>query len=275
MKYLISIDVEDWFQVENLKGAIARETWDNQELRIEANMDWILNELDSSNTKCTFFILGWIAEKLPQLVKHIHAAGHEIASHGYGHELIYKHSREVFAQDLERSRKFLEDLTGERILGYRAPSFSITDFAIDVLRDQGFRYDSSLFLSIKHDRYGRLKEYPTGDKPVFPLAENFYEITLSCHKLLGKNIPWAGGGYFRLFPYWLFKPGIAEIAAKEQLYSFYIHPWEFDPGQPKIQSIKASYRFRHYNNLHRTKQRFSDMLRAYPFEPMRNALPMV
>lgn len=269
---LLSIDVEDWFQVENLKGAVSKASWPEQQFRVEANMDWLLETLAETDTKATFFILGWVAERLPELVVRIYKEGHEVASHGYGHDLVYTLSADAFREDLARSKGFLEALTGTRVLGYRAPSFSITDWAIDALLEAGFVYDSSLFPTSAHDRYGRLST-PIPDKPFFLLRDGFYQVPLSYLPLLGAKVPWAGGGYFRLFPYPLFEAGVRRIAQVRGVYTFYIHPWEFDPGQPRLSTVGWSYRFRHYRNLHKTRARFSRLVRTFAFEPIRNLLP--
>ena len=163
----MSIDVEDWFQVENLKGVIARDTWDSRELRVERNTDRMLELMAARNIRCTCFILGWVADKCPALIKRIADAGHEIASHGYGHELIYDLKPEQFRADLVRARDLLQSITGQRIRGYRAPSFSITDWAIDILQETGIEYDSSAFPTVAHDRYGKL----TGMKPGTPIVQ--------------------------------------------------------------------------------------------------------
>ena len=273
-KALLSVDVEDWFQVENLRSAISRDSWDRRELRVEKNVDLILRILDGQKTKATFFVLGCVAEKVPGLIRRIHAGGHEIASHGYGHDLIYTLSPAAFREDIQRSKKILEDIVGERVIGYRAPSFSITDWAIEILIECGFRYDSSLFPAMAHDRYGRLSKFKVQDKPIFELTRDFYQVLLSCLPVMKRNLPWAGGGYFRLIPYFIFRRGVARILDRKKLYCFYIHPWEFDPEQPKVKNLKTSHRFRHYNNLGRTESRFSQLVKEFQFQPIRLALPL-
>jgi polysaccharide deacetylase family protein (PEP-CTERM system associated) len=270
---LLSIDLEDWFQVENLKGAISRDSWAHRELRVAKNVDLILEILDQNKTRATFFVLGWIAEHVPAVVKRIHAQGHEIASHGYGHELVYSLTPEQFRQDVRASKRILEDLTGAELVGYRAPSFSITDWAIGVLIDQGFKYDSSLFPSMAHDRYGKLREYSIKGERNVELEKGFREIVLSCLPVFGRNIPWAGGGYFRIIPFPVFRSGVKKILREKGSYCFYIHPWEFDPDQPRIRSVKSLYQFRHYKNLDKTKERFVRLLKEFDFVPLREALP--
>lgn len=270
MRLFLSVDVEEWFQVENLKEAVARASWPERESRVEATTDWLLATLAETGTKATFFVLGWVAERSPELVRRIYAEGHEVASHGYGHDLVYTLSPRTFREDLVRSKSILEELTGEPVLGYRAPSFSITDWAIDVLGDLDFKYDSSLFLAAAHDRYGRLDTLAVQDAPCFRLRNGLYQVPLSYLPVMGKKVPWAGGGYFRIFPYPVFKWGVKRIVQTQGAYTFYIHPWEFDPDQPRIRDVRWSYRFRHYQNLASTKARFRDMVNTFRFEPIRN-----
>ena len=273
MKTLLSVDVEDWFQVDNLKQAITRNSWNKRISRVERNVDIILKALDDHKSNATFFILGWIAERYPNLVREIHSQGHEIACHGYNHDLVYSLSPEKFSEDAGRTKNLLEDIIGERILGYRAPNFSITDWAIDVLISLGFKYDSSLFLTVAHNRYGKLKDYRIPSNNIFKLKDNFYQVMLSSIDLLGNKIPWAGGFYFRFIPYWIFKRGIDNILKKRGIYIFYIHPWEFDPGQPWIKNISLQYKFRHYTNLKKTELKFVSMLKDFNFIPIRSILP--
>ncbi|MCA9298353.1 MAG: DUF3473 domain-containing protein [Phycisphaerales bacterium] len=260
--HALSIDVEDWFQVENLKSVVARDTWDERDLRVEANTDRMLEIMDRHGARCTCFILGWVAEKCPALVKRIAAAGHEIASHGYGHDLIYTLSHEDFRADVDRSKKHLEDLTGAEVKGYRAPSFSITDWAIDIMQDLGFTYDSSAFPTIAHDRYGKLSGMDAGE-PIVEIREGFHEVCISVLQLGKKGVPWGGGGYFRLFPWPLFEWGVKRIDRSGQPYVFYIHPWEIDAGQPRMTGLKRSHRFRHYVNLGRCEDRFERLVKGF------------
>lgn len=269
---LLSVDLEDWFHVENLRSVVSRASWPERELRVEATTDWLLATLAETETKATFFVLGWVAERLPELVARVHAEGHELASHGYGHELVYTLSAAAFREDVRRSKGFLEDLIGAPVLGYRAPSFSITDWAIEVLIEAGFRYDSSLFPTSAHDRYGQLTRFSTPDAPCFELRSGFYQVPLSSLRWLGTKLPWAGGGYFRILPYGLFKQGVRRISRTQGAYNFYIHPWEFDPGQPYLRAVPWSCRFRHYRNLDQTKARFTDLVRSFRFEPVKNLL---
>ncbi|MBX3358602.1 MAG: DUF3473 domain-containing protein [Phycisphaeraceae bacterium] len=267
----MSIDVEDWFQVENLKSVVARDSWDQRELRVEANTDRMLQSMADRGIKATCFILGWVADKAPALVRRIAQAGHEIASHGYGHELIYSISHDAFRADIDRSTKALQDLTGAQIRGYRAPSFSITDWAIDILQEQGFEYDSSSFPVVAHDRYGKLSGIHAG-VPIQELRPGFHEVCVSCLNLAGKGVPWGGGGYFRLIPYGLFRAGVRRILASGKPYVFYIHPWEIDAGQPRLTGMKRSHAFRHYVNLDRCGSRFDALLRDFEWTTVAHVL---
>ncbi|MBT8484736.1 MAG: DUF3473 domain-containing protein [Phycisphaerae bacterium] len=268
---VMSIDVEDWFQVENLRSAIARDTWDDRELRVERNTDRMLELMATRGVTATCFVLGWVAEKVPGLVRRIADAGHEIASHGYGHDLIYTLSEADFRADIVRSKKFLEDLTGRAVHGYRAPSFSITDWSIPILAAEGFTYDSSAFPTVAHDRYGRLSGMEAG-APVVELRPGFTEVCVSCLNLGRRGIPWGGGGYFRLLPYPVFRRGVKRILAAGQPYVFYIHPWEIDPGQPRVEGLRRSHRFRHYVNLERADARFASLLRDFEWTTMETLL---
>jgi polysaccharide deacetylase family protein (PEP-CTERM system associated) len=265
MKALMTVDVEDWFQTENFKQRIPPATWDGQKLRVVNNVNRILDIMDKYNAKGTFFILGWIAERAPEVVKNIESRGHEIASHGYGHDCIYNLTPEDFRKDIQKSIDIISNITGKKLKGYRAPNFSITDWAVDILSDLGFEYDSSYF-PVLHDRYGKLTKFEVEDKPLFKLKENFYEVPLSCIHLFGKNIPWSGGGYFRLIPYPLFKKGLQSILDRDHSFNFYIHPWEFDPGQPRVNDMHKINRFRHYNNIEKTESRFDKMVHDFQFQ---------
>ncbi len=258
----LSIDVEDWFHAENLKPVIARGTWDSRELRVEGNTMRMLEILDACNVQATFFVLGWVAEKCPQLVRAIARAGHEVASHGHGHELVYTITPSEFRTDVLRSKHFLEDLTGIGVRGYRAPCFSITDWAIPILQEAGFEYDSSAVPTLAHDRYGRLAGMD-GATPVTMLRDGFYELAISCLRLGARGLPWGGGGYFRLVPYAFWCQGVRLILRSGSPYVFYIHPWEIDPGQPRVRGLRADRRFRHTVNLKRCEGRFAALAGAF------------
>ncbi len=255
----MSIDVEDWFHVQNLRAGIPRESWDARELRVERNTDRMLELLAAAGVRSTCFVLGWVAERVPALVRRIADAGHEIASHGHGHDLVYDLSPEAFREDVRRAKEVLEDLAGCAVTGYRAPNFSITDWAIEVLQEVGYTWDSSSFPVVAHDRYGRLSGAVAGED-VYEPRPGFREVCVSCLDVAGRGIPWGGGGYFRLLPYALFARGVRRIARSGRPYVFYIHPWEIDPGQPRVGGLSRGHAFRHYVNLDRCEARWARLL---------------
>jgi polysaccharide deacetylase family protein (PEP-CTERM system associated) len=267
---MFSVDVEDWFQVENLKGQIDRSSWDDRQLRVEANTDRILQMLSDHQTKATFFVLGWIAKRCPALIQRIAEAGHEIASHGMDHHLLGEMSQQDFQNDIVSSRALLEDLTGVAVIGYRAPSFSITDWAIPMLSKAGFLYDSSFFYNPYHSRYGTLTTQ--NKQGIIPLQERFHEIAIPSLSFMGRSIPWGGGGYFRLYPIGIFCAGITRIMKAQGEFLFYMHPWEIDPGQPRINGIKKSYAFRHYYGLAKTEEKLKRLLETFRFVPIQTRL---
>jgi polysaccharide deacetylase family protein (PEP-CTERM system associated) len=263
----LTIDVEDWFHTANMKGVIARGAWEECELRVERNTMRMLEILDECDARATFFVLGWVAEKCPQLVRTIAAAGHELASHGYGHELVYSLLPSEFRSDVLRSKRCLEDLTGKPVRGYRAPCFSITEWAIPILQDLGFDYDSSVVPAVAHDRYGRLPGVHAG-KPIALVRDGFYEVSISCIRLGRRGIPWGGGGYFRLIPYPVWLQGVRTILQSGNPYIFYIHPWEIDPGQPHVAGIESINGFRQRVNLHRCEKRFAALVHTFRWMPL-------
>ena len=264
---VMSIDVEDWFQVENLKGVVQRDTWNSRQLRVERNMDRMLELMAEKGVRSTCFVLGWIAERCPRLIQRIATEGHEIASHGYGHQMLDTLSHEEFRADIERSKSLLEELTGAEVIGYRAPTFSITDWSIPILADAGFAYDSSSYPTLAHDRYGRLTGMRAG-QPLVELRPGFHEVCVSCLKLGSRGVPWGGGGYFRLIPYPVFRRGVKHILRTGQPYIFYIHPWELDPGQPRFKDLPRGYRFRQYVGLDNCERRFGSLLGDFRWSTM-------
>lgn len=263
---LLTFDIEDWFQVENFKEYIPYSTWASREQRVQSNTIAILDLLDDAPTKvkATFFILGWIAEKYPELVCEISKRGHEVASHGYGHKLCYQQSSKELYSDLDKSKKLLEDIIGQEVSGYRAPSFSITNEALTIVQKAGYTYDSSYNSYEGHGRYGSL-QLPKDKKqnsPLYPLSPTFYEIPVSNLSLGGKIIPWGGGGYFRLLPSFLHGTGVKYILKRHGCYTFYMHPWEIDPEQPKVREAKLSFRFRHYVNIKNTRTKLTKFMAA-------------
>lgn len=324
---LLTFDVEDWFQVENLRKACPISSWSSYELRVEKNTLRLLDLLDSlqltahrsqadqkkghddSNLKnparsaptATFFILGWVAERFPQLVREIHSRGHEVASHGYSHRLCTENSPAELKDDLVASRNLLEDIIGERIYGYRAPNFSISDRVLKTIEDCGYLYDSSYNSFAANPRYGRISVNGGQRQGIaLKLSDGFYELpisnlTLSLYpfRALASTLkrgnptadrresngssaaipepstayrtilPWGGGGYFRLFPISLFKLGVRAILSRENAYLFFCHPWEIDPDQPVVTKIPATYRFRHYLNLRKTENRLIEFMNHF------------
>jgi polysaccharide deacetylase family protein (PEP-CTERM system associated) len=267
----MSVDVEDWFQVENLKPVIPRATWDIRERRVERNTTRILELLDQHRARATFFILGWIAERHPGLIRRIAEAGHEIASHGYGHDLLYTLTEAEFRSDVGRCKKILEDITGQPIVGYRAPSFSITDWAVSILQELGFEYDSSAFPTVAHDRYGRLSGVDAA-RPILELRPGFFEVCISCLRLGNRGLPWGGGGYFRMIPYLPWRAGVRSILGSGAPYVFYIHPWEIDPGQPRVDGLGRVSRFRHYLNLNRSEDRLRALVSDFQWTTVKSVL---
>lgn len=245
----LTIDVEDYFQVQAYAGAIDRASWDTIPRRVEANTTLILDALARHTTKATFFTLGWIADRHPGLIRRIVAEGHELASHGYGHQLVTDLTPATFRADLERAKAVLEDTGGVEVRGYRAPTFSIgprNAWAWDVLAATGHGYSSSVF-PVRHDLYGT-PDAPR--RPYHPEGRSIVEIPLTTVAAFGRNFPCAGGGYFRLLPYATYRFGIRHLHRAERRPAvFYSHPWEFDPGQPDVPRAKRASRFRHRVNL--------------------------
>ena len=264
----MTVDVEDYFQVSAFDNTISRDDWGNMPARLPRNIDKILELFDETGTKGTFFTLGWVCEKFPQVVRDIAAAGHEIASHGFEHSRVGTFSQDDFRADVEGTRKRLEDVSGVPVIGYRAPSFSIgqeTLWAHDVLAEAGYTYSSSVF-PIQHDHYG------LPEAPRFPFRSSdtgVLEIPMSSLSLMGRNWPCAGGGYFRLLPLTYSKWAVRRINVKEQMPAvFYFHPWELDPDQPKVKGVSGKARFRHYVNLGKFESRLSQMLQDFEWDRM-------
>jgi len=356
---LLTVDVEDWFQVENFKSWIPFETWGQRELRVERNVHRLLDLFDSVESagmpetgsqkaknknldpkeldeiqvkadrsegsdnfrrrwieldhflpendpaknksqksckscqtyeiksnpflrangppsfpasqlpslgkpKATFFVLGWLAERLPHLVREIQSRGHEVASHGRNHELPNSLSPKALKTDLIDSKKLLEDIIGQPVTGYRAPSFAIDDDILKTIGDCGYHYDSSYNSFSLHGRYGQISLNGTSRKGIaHKIKENFYELPVSNLQLTGFTFPLGGGGYFRLIPAFMFNSGIKKILQHQDAYVFYAHPWEFDPEQPKVNQASFSFKFRHYNNLHKTETRLRNLIGSF------------
>lgn len=308
---LLTIDVEDWFQVENFKQSVPFSSWSRCELRVEKNTHSLLGLLDSiklktfnplrgetcltgatnlapdapcsvppamsyqpsrmgyklgcqCTPKATFFVLGWIAERIPHLVREIQARGHEVASHGYYHDLCNQLSPDALKKDLADSKKLLEDIIGAPVFGYRAPSFSVNANILKEIEESGYLYDSSFNSFSMHSRYGQI-DLSNHEKngTAAKISDSFYELPINNLKLGNRIFPWGGAGYFRLIPFPLFKLGVQSILKKEKAYLFYLHPWEIDPGQPRVKDASRFCRFRHYINLEKTLPKLSSLIKTF------------
>ena len=272
-KNMFSVDVEDYFHASALAEGVRAVGKDKLQHRVFANTERLLKLLDEAGVEGTFFVLGWVAERYPQLVTVIHDAGHEIACHGYSHSIIYEQSQEDFREETEKAKRLLEDAIGEQVLGYRAASFSITSrslWALDTLAECGFSYDSSIF-PVRHDRYGIPDANPVPHRLDLQNGASIVEVPMTAANYAGINIPVSGGGYFRLFPYWFSRMSARRVNRANRPWVFYVHPWELDPGQPRL-PVKGLSRFRHYNNLEKTEQRLRKALADFEFESMRSSL---
>jgi len=268
-----TIDVEDYFQVSAFEDIVPRSAWEGMESRVVRNTHILADLLQQHDVRATMFVLGWVAERHPQLVKELTAAGHEIASHGWDHKRVTHQTQEEFRSSIRRSRALLEDQSGMQVLGFRAPSFSITpaqEWALDILVEEGYRYDSSLF-PIHRPGYGFASagrdphwlERPAGRLREIPPA------TLRAGRV---NLPAAGGAYFRLFPYALIASAFRQAERRNVPGTFYIHPWEVDPEQPRM-NVSATTRVRHYGGLRRTAPRLQRLLSEFRFQPIADSLP--
>jgi len=270
----MTVDVEDYFHVAALSEVIRKTDWDQLESRVEGSTRRLLNMYAESGIHATFFVLGWVARRSPGLIREIHAAGHEVACHGMTHDLIYSQAPEVFAQETREAKAVLEDLISAPVLGYRAASWSITRkslWALDVLQDAGFAYDSSVF-PIRHDRYGVPGASRWPGLLTTPAGRQIIEFPPSTDEIAGFRLPVAGGGYFRLLPYWLIRGGLSRINRRDHMpFNFYLHPWEVDPGQPRLKP-KLLSRIRHYTNLSKTEGRLRDLIREFRFTTACNVL---
>jgi polysaccharide deacetylase family protein (PEP-CTERM system associated) len=267
--HCLSFDVEEHFQVSAFWSEARRQQWDQYESRVENNTRKLVELLAQHDTKATFFVLGWVAERYPDLVKLLVGQGHEIASHGYGHELVTTQSSEQFRHDVRRAKHILEDLVGIPVFGYRAPSFSITaesQWALSILVEEGYRYDSSMY-----DRFQRSGNARTsnGIVQIETAAGSIWEISPSTLDVWGFQVPVAGGGYFRLFPYAASKTLLQRLEKQGARLVMYLHPWEIDPEQPRMDGPWLS-QFRHYVNLQKTQERLSRLLTDFRFGPMRD-----
>lgn len=264
----LTVDVEDYFHVAAFENNIKSSDWANMPVRVERNTYRLLELFAAQQAQATFFLLGWVAERYPQLVKAIHEAGHEVASHGYNHTKATQQSRNEFAADVRDTKKLLEDITGAAVYGYRAPSFSIdktNEWAFAELKAAGYLYSSSTY-PVKHDLYG------TPDWPQQPYMrpEGIWECPMPILNMAGKQLPVAGGGYFRLLPYWLSKRLINRyLQSNSSPYMFYFHPWEIDPDQPRVEGASVKSKFRHYVNLGRMEGKLIALLQDYKWNTVK------
>jgi polysaccharide deacetylase family protein (PEP-CTERM system associated) len=269
----MTVDVEDYFQVSAFGSVIDQRDWAGMEYRAEQNTRRLLQLFEAVGTKATFFVLGWIAQRSPGLVREIHAAGHEVASHGMSHQLVYRQRPEQFSSETADSKHLLEDLIGAPVLGYRAASWSVTRqslWALDCIYELGFRYDSSIF-PIRHDRYGIPGAPTTPGYVTSPSGYRVVEFPPTTARMFGVRVPVAGGGYFRLLPYWLTRAGLRQVNRGGEPFIFYVHPWEIDAKQPRIPAGWLS-RFRHYTNLDKTEPRLRALLSEFACTTVREAL---
>lgn len=274
-KHCLSFDVEEHFQVSAFESPMRRRHWDQYESRVEANTEKLLELLGNRRVRATFFVLGWVAERYSSLVRRIASAGHEIASHGYAHELITAQTPAAFRDDIRKAKGILENILSQQVLGYRAPSFSITKdtmWATQILVEEGYVYDSSIF-PVLHDRYG----VPSANPDVHQLLTSsglLWEVPPSTVKCLGVRVPVAGGGYFRLYPYPLLRTLLRKLETEGSSLVMYMHPWEFDPNQPRMEGSIVS-RLRHYVNLDKTELRLRALLQDFSFSSIQEAFPQI
>ena len=263
----MTVDVEDYFQVQAFAQAIPRSSWNEIPRRVEENVHTILDLFAANRTRATFFTLGWIAERHPQMIRRIADAGHELASHGYDHTPADRLSPAQFREDVHRSKMTIEDLGARTVQGYRAPTFSIgphNKWAFEILAEEGYRYSSSTY-PVRHDLYGDVR----GMRTPFQPCPGLWEIPLTTRRLFGQNLPSAGGGYFRLVPYSLWRRNLRHLqTSPEASCVFYFHPWELDIGQPRVNSVSLRARFRHYTNIKRMPTRLSALLRDFEWGRM-------
>jgi polysaccharide deacetylase family protein (PEP-CTERM system associated) len=265
----LTIDVEDYFHVSAFASHVPREEWERMPCRVERNVDTILAMLAQHGTRATYFMLGWVAERYPALVRRIVEQGHELASHGYAHRRATEQNREEFREDVTRAKRLLEDISGVAVQGYRAPSFSIGQgnlWALECLSEAGYRYSSSIY-PVRHDHYGmpgapRFAYHPEAGRGLL-------ELPVTTVRYFNQNLPAGGGGYFRLLPYWVSRAWLRrvnEVDGKPCI--FYFHPWEIDPQQPRFREASPLARFRHYLNLERTEARLRRLLADFAWGPV-------
>jgi polysaccharide deacetylase family protein (PEP-CTERM system associated) len=266
----LSIDVEDWFCANNITSVVPRERWGECASRVVDSTRRVLQIMKDAKTQATFFVLGWVAERYPHLVREIAADGHEVASHGYFHQLLYRLSPQEFDDDLGRSLEILRNLAPGPVIGYRAPSFSIVErtlWALPILEKHGILYDSSVFPVAHHPDYG----IPGALRTPHRIGSSLWEFPPAVWPVMGMNLPVAGGGYFRLLPYNVTDFALRRLSSAGTAIMFYLHPWEFDPGQPRV-ALPLTKRLRHYSNLDKTEGKFRRLLSSFRFTTVKEAL---
>lgn len=258
----LTVDVEDYFHVAAFEKQITPADWQHMTPRVDRNTRVLLDQFDRNNAKATFFFLGWVAERFPDLVKEVQRRGHEVASHGFSHTKVHQQTPAEFRDDVVRAKDILEQLTGQPVIGYRAPSFSInkqSEWAFEILKDIGHLYSSSTY-PIKHDLYG----VPDWPQQPYKRPEGIWEIPMPTLTMLGRQLPIAGGGYFRLMPYWLSSRLISKFLQQDRMpYMFYFHPWEIDPDQPRVTGAGQKSKFRHYVNLDKMEHKLDQLLTQF------------
>ena len=269
IKNAMTVDVEDYFQVSAFEPVVPKASWSDRECRVERNTDRTLAMFDECGVKGTFFVMGWVAEHYPDLIKRIVEQGHELAAHSYWHKRVTSQSRSEFYDDSKQTKSLLEDISGIEVRGYRAPSYSIGRdnlWALEVLHELGYQYSSSIY-PIAHDHYGMPEAPRFAFHPIDP--GGLLEVPVTTVELLGKRFPCGGGGYFRLFPYSLSRWAIKRVNQHDNKSAiFYFHPWEIDPEQPRVEGISAKSRFRHYLNLKRMEGRLRTLLQEFSWGRM-------
>lgn len=264
-KFILTIDVEDWFQVENLKKLFPFSSWQEKWLRIERNIELILNLLSENRIKATFFVLGWIAKKNPELIRKLDKENHEIACHGYSHRMLHLLDKKTQCYEIEYPKKLLEDITGKEVIGFRAPTFSINKEIIEKLQQKGYQWDSSLFL-------GRSPWKCKIKNKIFNPFPKFFEIPIPILYPNLLKIPVGGGGYFRLFPYEVWRKMMNKFYHTHGYYLFYLHPWELDPFQPRVKGVSFLKKFMHYKGLKKTPEKFKILLKEFKWIRVKDIL---
>jgi polysaccharide deacetylase family protein (PEP-CTERM system associated) len=271
MRNALSVDVEDWFHVGAFERVIAPADWPSLECRVEGNTDRLLAMFDNAGIKATFFTLGWVAQRYPALMRRIADAGHELANHGSNHDRVFTMTRDQFAADIDRARKTIEDASSTRVLGYRAPSFSIdprTPWAHEVLAEQGYAYSSSV-APIKHDHYGWADAPRFAFRPV--KGSDFVEVPVTTAMLAGKRLAAGGGGFFRILPYAFSRWAVAQVnQADKRPAIIYFHPWEIDPGQPRVANAPIRSKLRHYTRLDAMAGKLERLMRDFQWDRLDN-----